>query len=1067
MKISAHRRLARNILAAFAATSLISSVKAENPPPCEPCKIVSLPEGNGQDLQADIGPTVKQGLHQFTIKVTWTPKNEPHRGIYLRSCWNVDGEDAARDTFPGTYAPTSNTKTYCLTPGGKQFVMSDTFKVQYVHPCSPGPKLDAYSYASRVIRIEAGKGGTQTNDPKDPNDPFNPFDPNDPPPIVPPKDPYQEVTETKDPCPEPFIPGRCSAFNNVDTRTSLDLPEPTQVEIVAENISLSHWKNGFVQYDYDPLVTLIPKYFLQEDATTSLSGGTPESPVGGDVTRRICRMTGELIETAKSGNPSFFGPRLGPNVTVTEITASGSFDVSSYDDCPNLENDEPGTMQFASVLSDEYTKERMRDDVISNAWDFKGAGYYRQESASATLLINNQEDYVNYEKTKYKIRVPADLPRPYKAVWMEEFTPKDTNLEDDLIPEKEYKSISEDISGSESIVHEMDPKSTPGKEGTWKVVMYHINADVDANRDGSIAFGDASDRTKAPKPFRYWINNDRDKAHPIDLDTIPDWEQDDVDESEKPVADCDEAGITCDRDLEDLTRMWVDLSGLPSDIDLNDSSISVKAHIEAISGSPTITLFRAVETDGGLHYLHDDDVYNPGATGWNQWHDGYESELCSVGSAIVDIPKIAYTSEGRIGSIRLLFEGKKIGDGKVIIECFKGSSKIATSQPIYIKLAEAKDMYETWTVGDVDKTGVDYDKKWWPAAVAQPVTGQDLPSPETDEEKDYFMFVHGWNMPPWEKETFASTAFKRLWHQGFKGRFGAYRWPTFWWTVGEGNGGINTGPLQGWVPLLDNFDASEQHAWNSAKPLYNLLNDRALIFNINGKSKVKLYGHSMGNVVSSEAMRQFGSNPGSKPPDVYVSAQAALSAHVWNNTTPRRDAIFGLPSTVFIVPDIYGYYWKSGELNTTPDLYKEHACESYMASIYMPSETNYVNHFNAKDFALSSWKFNQELKPDLGYSYRTDHITTSGEWRFLRTNQDGDVNLTFPNDCYEVFSYAAPSYSLATGAEPKTDAMFETSVDLDKDFQFGSPHKGHSAQFRSKIQQRWTYWKELIRNLNL
>ena len=42
----------------------------------------------------------------------------------------------------------------------------------------------------------------------------------------------------------------------------------------------------------------------------------------------------------------------------------------------------------------------------------------------------------------------------------------------------------------------------------------------------------------------------------------------------------------------------------------------------------------------------------------------------------------------------------------------------------------------------------------------------------------YILFVHGWNMETWEKDRFAETAFKRLYWQGYQGRFGEFRWPT-------------------------------------------------------------------------------------------------------------------------------------------------------------------------------------------------------------------------------------------------------------------------------------------------
>lgn len=47
--------------------------------------------------------------------------------------------------------------------------------------------------------------------------------------------------------------------------------------------------------------------------------------------------------------------------------------------------------------------------------------------------------------------------------------------------------------------------------------------------------------------------------------------------------------------------------------------------------------------------------------------------------------------------------------------------------------------------------------------------------------------------------------------------------------------------------------------------------------------------------------------------------------------------------------------------------------------------------------------------------------------------------------------------------------MFEVAegVDLLKEFQFESAHKGHSAQFRSTIQKRWAYWEKALADLEI
>ena len=42
----------------------------------------------------------------------------------------------------------------------------------------------------------------------------------------------------------------------------------------------------------------------------------------------------------------------------------------------------------------------------------------------------------------------------------------------------------------------------------------------------------------------------------------------------------------------------------------------------------------------------------------------------------------------------------------------------------------------------------------------------------TDTNTTYILFVHGFNLETWVKDRFAETEFKRLYWQGYQGRFG-------------------------------------------------------------------------------------------------------------------------------------------------------------------------------------------------------------------------------------------------------------------------------------------------------
>jgi hypothetical protein len=565
---------------------------------------------------------------------------------------------------------------------------------------------------------------------------------------------------------------------------------------------------------------------------------------------------------------------------------------------------------------------------------------------------------------------------------------------------------------------------------------------VDADRDGEITF-DGKDKTTFQKPYRFWINDDRDIEDHNETDGGY-LEEDDVDSF---ASDCDQPGLEYRRDLEDLTRLWIDFSGVSQVFPASDPTVALKVRIQSEPGDPKLTFFQPVESDGGTQYLKDE------ATGSSQLQGSYGQELCRVaGTASVEIPRRAWETLPSDKVVHLLFEGAKAGDAELIFEIWKAGEKVCDLPTVHIVLRKADEMYETWTVGDVLDEGVDYTK--WPAATFSQKTGQDLPDPEKPEEKDYIMFVHGWNMPPWEKETFGSTMFKRMWHQGYKGRFGMFRWPTFYGFQGD---------FLDLTVDADHFNASELRAWNSASRLKALIENRASVF---GSDKIRLYGHSMGNVVCGEALRQFG--PSGAPVHSYIAAQAAIPSHVYDKTTPARKPAYQLE-----MPNVYGYYWQQGASDWPPQ-WEIDGRPSYMDAQYLPGNVNYINHYNQDDYALNDtrWPLNQDLKPAVAFGY---HYTYQGlvggypDYRFIRGPRYDQTVLNLPGDRYEIFANAADSVADALGKVGSTGGKFSRRVDVVPLLVYDGKkkaHKYHSGQFRSTIQKRWDYWKTALDNMD-
>jgi len=545
---------------------------------------------------------------------------------------------------------------------------------------------------------------------------------------------------------------------------------------------------------------------------------------------------------------------------------------------------------------------------------------------------------------------------------------------------------------------------------------------VDADRDGNITF-DATDATSVDNPYRFWVNNDYDGYD----SNIGDYA--DLDPSTG--SDANNLAISCTRDLEDYTRLWINTQGITEK--LRDGTFRLALEWKDVTDDPKIQFFQAVEADGGALYLTD--------TGTAQL------QFANSGTHIIEFNHInvltqnnpfifppSFWTEANVSTnqpvAHLLFDAVSRGSGKLVISIYKtdGMAKLAESQPIYLKLQDVKEMYERWTVGDGNGGA--------PATTA--TVSMRLPSGVTTpfryhtfspEENEYILFVHGWNLAPWERDAFADTAFKRLYWQGYKGRFGAFQWPTeygfgSWKTVA-------TDP--------DNYDNSELNAWSSATGLLDLLNN----LNIDYPSHVYMFAHSMGNIVAGEALKRAGSN---QVVNTYIAMQSAVPAHCYDQIADFRTVRWFLESGT---PDRYANY----PTNNGPCYFNGIA-----------GAGSFINFYNANDWALAAnhWQLDQDLKPDTGYGY------VQNEDYFFKGFYNTELN--FPADTYEIFAYCDEARCYAIGAQANVGGAFlpDQEIDLNASpYNFGSEHNGHSAQFNSDNVDRYLFWEQLLVSMNI
>jgi hypothetical protein len=528
-------------------------------------------------------------------------------------------------------------------------------------------------------------------------------------------------------------------------------------------------------------------------------------------------------------------------------------------------------------------------------------------------------------------------------------------------------------------------------------------------------------------PYTFWVNNNYDRTnYSSDDDGIVQDDLTQIQIAQLPAGqqepDCNfrnAAGqrvIPCTRDLEDFARLWV--GGVtPSLIAALPAGSTLTLSLAGVTANPSIDLFAAA--DPGIGFQTNE------TTALEQ----IDPAQCPYYGRISSTNPIVFT-KSTWPSNQFIWCGCSYGAGALTLTIEDGNSNVLAQTPVYIQLVDIKQMYECWTVGDrpgfpPTNTPVLASDFIAPGAVPFQYTPPTVPT-------DYVLLVHGWNMNQWDKDRYAECAFKRLYWQGYQGRFGLFRWPT-----GNGITGLVSAALD-----TRNYDNSENQAWQSSVGLTNLLTQ----LNNEYPGRVYLMAHSMGNVVAGEALRRMNS----QLVKIYVAMQGAVPAHCYDSSTPDH--------ATYSPPDDYAHYWTSG------------AASYFNGSA---GAGNYVNFFNTNDYALGWWLFNQSKKPDDSplnypgyfYSYST---SSSGFYKILGPATNQTIYLNFPTNTYEIFAYGDPAWSYALGAEAGI-TTFDRILDLQSIWpsdpyglhDYGS-HFWHSAEFRGDYPMQVNYWRRIM-----
>jgi hypothetical protein len=560
----------------------------------------------------------------------------------------------------------------------------------------------------------------------------------------------------------------------------------------------------------------------------------------------------------------------------------------------------------------------------------------------------------------------------------------------------------------------------------------HYELAVDMNRDGVITLSteDASDATTSDKPYRFWSNDDDD-----DVDT------DDQSATERyPVSSANwtDDKINGVRDLEDFARLNIYMGGLQDAVLNGTLKIGLKWK-NVTSGAPAIKVWRNLSPNGGTEYLTDLDTA--------KLHIALTQPGYVHGTDTYIIPTQFWTANGLSATQPLgymLFEGCAEGKGQLVITIHKADgTEIGEGPGVWMDLKNIKAFYQRVKVTPRDPSPIPSpfmqssmafpERSTFDASTAGTEPSDDgvpfvAPAGET---KSALVFVHGSNIPYEEARWNAETMFKRLYWQGYKGRFGLFYWDTL------------VGPWDGSLPA--HYNLNEYRAWKYGPALSKYVANGLP----SGYAK-NVIGHSLGNGVILSALKGYTSPTGTTVAPMsarnVMLLQAAMPASCLDANAPTIAELTNLENP-----------------QSTPDLAAQ---KGYRGVIGSGVGATIFNIYNDGDYALGYWTLNQRLnKPESLSSYDRMYTwsTSAGGALWLQSQKNIDPSAT-PlrpvSDNHESMSFVARSRTIAAGRLIMGGSVGQNfDVGELSPLAFGRERPDHSGQFTRSIQKLWPLYE--------
>ena len=544
------------------------------------------------------------------------------------------------------------------------------------------------------------------------------------------------------------------------------------------------------------------------------------------------------------------------------------------------------------------------------------------------------------------------------------------------------------------------PDIDTGQRGTGVVNVIKLQLDV--NHDGVMDTSFAGpDNTSPSQPFVFWVNNDCD------------WEttaSDPGKDLDIPDPDCSGLAIRSPRDLEDYARLWI--CGVPA---LTNGDYQVTLSWGTVgSGHPSIRLFNAVETNGGIAYLTNVSTAAQ-QSGVHGTSFGQFYQVAAISStplwdapASFTFPSVFFTNAA---NKYFLFEGWTNGCGELVLSIKQNGQTIAQTSA-WLDLHDVKDFYERMVISNNVSGAISN----WTSGIE---TVQSASSSALGDDKELIVLVHGINVGVSDWLIESDTVFKRLYWAGYHGKFATVKWQCNFLTPPK--------PV-----TLDVFNLSEAKAYKDSTALVTYLNQLHDRF---PDHRLHLLVHSQGNAVVSEALARSG-----VPVDTYILTQGAIAASAYDADTPIYQPFVDKEVGTGITPEWQPWGYRGIYTNLTGRI---------------------VNFYNPQDKVLEIWKEDQiDAKPPQSW-YSYDGANCWYTDFFFRT--------TLVTDSEETRAMVARARTIAIGQSGPASGhgVIQSAVDLSARFGFFNIVDEHSAQWNRPIQTSRPYFQQVLTSCQL